>query len=124
MQHKLNEIYTNKAKGAFIRLRKRWIEEGEQNSAYFFNIEKYHGKVNAIQQLNINGTVTDDPKIIADYCSKLYGNLYKSKYCHHSTTLFLNSLNVTQIHHDDMKLRDESVTVQEVRYAIEHLKIN
>lgn len=80
--------------------------------------------MNAIQQLNIDSTVTDDPKIIADYCSKFYGNLYKSKYCQHSTTLFLNSLNVAQTNCDDMKLCDESVTVQEVRYVIEHLKIN
>lgn len=34
-QIKLNEMYLNKAKGAFLRSRKRWIEEGEQNSAYF-----------------------------------------------------------------------------------------
>lgn len=115
MRHKLNEIYTNKAKG--------WIE-GEQNSAYFFSLEKYHGKANAIQQVNIDGTGTDDRKIIADYCSKFYDNLYKSKYCQLSTTLFLNSLNVAQINRDDMKLCDESVTVQEVRYAIEHLRIN
>lgn len=34
-QIKLNEMYLNKAKGAFVRSRKRWIEEGEQNSVYF-----------------------------------------------------------------------------------------
>ena len=33
-QAKLNEIYLNKAKGAFVRSRKRWIEECEQNSTY------------------------------------------------------------------------------------------
>ena len=42
-QFKLNEIYSNKAKGAFIRSRKRWIEEGEKNSAYFFGLVRYHG---------------------------------------------------------------------------------
>lgn len=46
-QHKMNEIYTNKATGAFKRSRRRWIE-GAQNSAYFFNLEKHDGKVNAI----------------------------------------------------------------------------
>lgn len=76
-QHKMNEIYTNKATGAFTRSRRWWVE-GEQNSAYFFNRDKHHGKVNAIQQLNINGTVTDGLKMMADYCSKFCGNVYKS----------------------------------------------
>ncbi len=35
-QHILDEFYKQKAEGAFVRLRKRWMEEGEQNSSYFF----------------------------------------------------------------------------------------
>ena len=71
-----------KQKVPFIRSRKRWTEEGEQNSAYFFGLERYHGKFNSIQQLNINDTVTDNPKIIADFCSDFYKNVYNSKSCH------------------------------------------
>ena len=123
-QLKLNEIYSNKAKGAFIRSRKRWIEEGEQNSAYFFGLEKYQGKFNLIQQFNINDTVTDNPKSIAVFCSDFYRNVYKSKYCHQSTTTFLNSLIVTPISQDDRKFCDDPITVQEITFAIEHCKTN
>ncbi len=39
-QHILDEFYKQKAEGAFVRSRKRWMEEGEQNSSYFFRLEK------------------------------------------------------------------------------------
>lgn len=123
-QLKLNEMYSNKAKGAFIRSRKRWIEEGEQNSAYFFGLERYHGKSKLIQQLNINNTITDNPKSIAVFCAEFYRNLYKSKYCHQSTTAFLDSLFVNPISQDDRELCDVPITLQEVTFAIDHCKTN
>ncbi len=39
-QNKLDDIYRRKAEGAFARSRKKWLEEGEQNSSYFFLLEK------------------------------------------------------------------------------------
>lgn len=41
LQLQLDDLYTVKAKGAFIRSRARWIENGEKNSSYFFNLEKH-----------------------------------------------------------------------------------
>lgn len=40
LQLKLDNIYIYKAKGAFVRSRRKWLEEGEQNSSYFFQIRK------------------------------------------------------------------------------------
>lgn len=34
-QNALDEFYKQKPEGAFVRSRKRWIEEGEQNSSFF-----------------------------------------------------------------------------------------
>ncbi|XDV26393.1 hypothetical protein PO909_030123, partial [Leuciscus waleckii] len=82
-----------KAEGAFVRSRKRWLEEGEQNFAYFFRLERYRSKINSIYNLNINGVVTDDAKLISDFCSKFYSNLYSSKYNKEVTSHFLNSIN-------------------------------
>lgn len=120
---KLIEIYLHKAKGAFIRSRIKWIRAGEQNLAYFFNLERHHGKLNLIQQLNINGDLTDDPSRIADFCSSFYSELYKTKYCHQSATSFFNS-NATQITEDDKEICDGIITLQEVTFVIEHLKTN
>lgn len=41
-KRELESLYDYKAKGAMIRSKARWIEDGEKNSSYFFNLEKYH----------------------------------------------------------------------------------
>lgn len=62
-----------KAKSAFVRSRRRWLEEGKQNTAYFFQLERACGKSNSIQKLHVNNAITDDPpKTI--YCSTFYRN--------------------------------------------------
>ncbi len=40
LQEELNSLYLEKAKGAFVRSRAKWLEFGEKKSAYFFNLEK------------------------------------------------------------------------------------
>ena len=54
-----------------MRSRKKYLEEGEQNSAYFFRLEKYHYKIIYIYRLNVDGVIIDDTKLISDFCSKL-----------------------------------------------------
>ncbi len=66
LRSKLDDIYQRKAEGAFVRSRKRWLEEGEQNSAYFFKLEKHRSKINSIHQLNINGAASEDAKLISN----------------------------------------------------------
>lgn len=44
LQSKLDDLYTEKTKGAFICSRARWIEDAEKNSSYFFNLEKHNLK--------------------------------------------------------------------------------
>ena len=57
----LDELYLDLAKGAFIRSRAKWLEEGEKNSSYFFALEKRNGQRKALTSLNINGTKSNDP---------------------------------------------------------------
>ena len=40
LQSKLDEMYTYRAQGAYIRSRQKWLEEGECNTAYFFRLVK------------------------------------------------------------------------------------
>ncbi len=46
-QNKLDDIYRRKAEGAFARSRKKWFEEGEQNSSYFFRFNSF--RLNSVQ---------------------------------------------------------------------------
>jgi len=47
-QLKIDQMYKDLAKGAFIRSRAKWLEEGETNSSYFFALEKRNGRRCAI----------------------------------------------------------------------------
>lgn len=62
LQGKLNDIYKLNAQGAFVRSRRRWLEEGAQNSAHFFRLEKFQVKNCTIQKSNINGQIRTPAK--------------------------------------------------------------
>ena len=124
-QLKLDEIYRLKAEGAYVRSRKQWLEEGEQNTAYFFRLEKSRSKTNCIQKLHIDGTVTDDPQKVSNHCLMFYRNLYKSQYDENATKHFFGHLShLKSISPDQKDLCDRQVTLEEVRSAIQQLKLN
>ena len=64
LQNKLDNIciYRLKAEGAFIRSRKKLIEEGEHNLSCFFRLKKINSENNTIHKLKIDGVITDDQK--------------------------------------------------------------
>lgn len=54
LQLKLDQLYISKAKGAFICSMAKWLEEGEQNSSYFFfKLEKQRQSKNNITRLSL-----------------------------------------------------------------------
>lgn len=76
LQKELDCIYQEKARGAFVRSRRKWMEEGERNSKYFFNLEKRSAEINLIRKLKINSTVTEDLGMISEFVSKYYADIY------------------------------------------------
>lgn len=89
-QSKLDSIYKYKAEGSYVRSRSKWLEQGEQSSAYFFRMEKHNCRNLSIGSLQINGTLTDNSKEISSFCSNFYSELYKSNYCKDSAFLFFS----------------------------------
>jgi len=66
LQKKLDEIYLEKASGAFVRSRARWIEEGEKNTTYFYGLEKSRQSKKRICKLTKNDTVIEDTSQIQE----------------------------------------------------------
>ena len=52
VKEKLEHVYKIEAKGAGIRSRVRWMEEGEKNTKYFLGLEKNNIKKKEIRQIN------------------------------------------------------------------------
>ena len=78
----LEAIIEHRTKGAIIRSKSLWYNEGEKNTKYFLNLEKKHCKQGTITQLKVNNDREDfvysDKEILNEYVS-FYGNLYSSK---------------------------------------------
>ena len=49
----LEKIIEYRTKGAILRAKCRWYNEGETNSKYFLNLEKRHYKNGVISQLKL-----------------------------------------------------------------------
>ncbi len=76
----IDNLYINMAKGAFVRSRAKWLEQGEKNSSYFFALEKRNRKRNNIVSLKINDNITNNPSDISKYVYSFYSNIYKSNF--------------------------------------------
>ncbi len=125
LQNKLDELYRAKAKGAYVRSRRKWLEEGEQNSAYFFRLERFSAMNDSIDRLQTDDGVLDDPKEIAAFCSKFYNNLYTSRYSDNSAKFFFDSINQNKIiSFEDKEDCDGDISQSEILLAIKNLKNN
>lgn len=92
LKNQLDNIYVHKARGAFVRSRARWIEEGEKNSSYFFNLEKQRQSKKKISKLNINGVVTDNLEEINRATETFYSKLYSTRFSESSCKSFFDSI--------------------------------
>lgn len=54
LETKLDGLYKYKAKGAQIRSRAKWIDEGERNTSYFLRLENKHQSHNVINKVDNN----------------------------------------------------------------------
>ena len=67
-------------KGAILRSKSQWYNEGEKNTKYFLNLEKRHCKQGTTTQLKVNDNnfICTDKEILKE-CESFYQNLYSSK---------------------------------------------
>ena len=61
LRAELNKIMEYKTKGAIVRSRIRWHEEGEKNTKSFLNLEKRQHSKTHITKLKYDGREIDDP---------------------------------------------------------------
>ena len=79
-KNELESIMQYKPKGAIIRSKARWYNEGEKNSKYFLNLENRHCRRKTIMQIKAsNGSYVTNDLDILEECNCCYSTLYASK---------------------------------------------
>ena len=80
LQKEYEDIFSNKAKGAQIRSRTKWWEEGEKSSKYFFGLEKRNAKEKGWHKIyGEKGEVITGIAGIQKRQVEFYKGLYKSQ---------------------------------------------
>lgn len=122
LQSQLDDMYTTKANGAYVRSRARWIEKGEKSSTYFFGLEKQSKK--KINNLMINGITMEDQKLVQDEISLFYGNIYKSKLNKSDCDFLFEKIdeNIKKLDVEDKHILEEELTIIEIETALKQMK--
>ena len=82
IKHKLGFLHRYKIQGQRIRARMNWLRDGDIGSKYFFNIIRAKHKAKKIENIQIEGGKTNDPKAIKESFYSFYSKLFSSKYDH------------------------------------------
>ena len=70
------------ARGAQVRARSRWVEEGESSSGYFFRLEKKNGTDRNISALRASdGSLVADKDGLCDVFRSFYSDLFSAAPC-------------------------------------------
>ena len=116
----LNKIADYKTKGAIIRSRIRWHEEGERNTKYFLNLEKRrHSKTHITKLKDKDGKEITDPSEILLSQKEFYKNLYPSG--PHDATykdLFFEDPNLVKLDQLEQDKLEESLLLEECHNVV------
>ena len=127
IKEKLEKLYKYECKGAGIRSRVKWIEDGEKNTNYFLSLEKKKGENKLITQLKIREKkriVTEQQQILREV-KRFYEDLYKSN-CIDSKHIYdyIFSQVVTTLSQDEKQKCEGLMNLAECKKAVLSMKRN
>ena len=126
LKSEFEKIIELRTKGAILRSKIRWYNEGEKNTKHFLNLEKRHCKEGTISQLeqNANNFVTSDQEILAE-CQSFYMNLYAANVHAHpliDPSDFFRHKNDTILNEEEQKTSEGSLTAKECLAALKTME--
>ena len=126
MKQELDEHYLADAKGAQIRSRVKYIEEGERSTKFFLGLEKKRQKCNQITSLKIEENVYNSDEDLLKIAANFYDELYKSKkVSDHSIDEYLSNLNIENtLSQRESKSLDGRISYKECDKIVSKLKQN
>ena len=127
LKFKLNILNVNHSKGAQIRARAKWIEEGEKNSKYFLGLEKSRGLAKIISKLSLETgeQVTDQQQVhneICNYYRDLYSDNIKFPTQLSSFEKFSHDIDIPKLSEEDKDICEQQLTLEELGEALSKMK--
>ena len=121
LKTELRRIYEERADGAILRSKIRWIEQGEKPTKYFFNMERRNYNKKTITELTVAGgtTISNDDDILEEIRG-FYEDLYKTDLGEDSTLLFQGftenlGINLPKLSEDQRDLLEGKLMLEECR---------
>ena len=123
---RLQSIMHFKTKGAILRSKVRWYDEGERNTRYFYSLENRAQTKKTIDKLKVgdNAYIYNQFDILEEQ-KKFYESIYQSREGDERNSQganFLKAENVTPLSQDDQKLCDGPITDTECLNALKDFK--
>lgn len=118
-QKRIEALENERVKGAKIRSRCKWYEDGEKSSSYFLKLEKYRGETKLFSKIiKQDGSVSSDQNDIMETQVNFYEELYSSEECDQSMQdYFLNNIGKT-LKQDEAEVCEGPVTLKEANEAL------
>ena len=126
IKDELEDYVAEKVRGAMVRSRAQWIEEGERSSKYFFGLEKRNFNAKNIQCLQTSSgmTVSDTQQILAEI-KKFYIRLYSSGQKDNIPDFKeYDNLERPQLDSEEKEALDATITETEILNALKAFKNN
>ena len=125
-KEEIEKLIEDKTKGAILRSRAQWTEEGERPSKYFLNLEKRNSNNKTVSRLTLeNGVVVSKTEEILEAQKQFYNKLYTSSIDADTRPAFDNfvrNLNVPQLSEIQKGGLEGPVTEQEILQALKATK--
>ena len=117
-----NKLIEEKTKGAMIRSKATWCEEGERPTKYFLNLEKRNSNNKTISKLLLdNGSIITNTEDIINAQKEFYNKLYTTSLQDDTAENFENftrNLEIPALNNDQNIQLDQPISEQEVYNAL------
>ena len=118
-----------KLKGSILRSKSQWVEDGEQNSKFFLNLEKRNYSIKHIKKLIQGTNIITDPVAILKEQKRYYDTLYSSKQHHFENFIeiedyFLRNTAIPKLSNDERYFCDQKLQPRDYSTALKNLANN
>ena len=113
LRSELKKMYHEETQGLIIRSRAKWSEEGEKNTSYFFNLEKYNKTCKNIKKIIHNDKEVTNQAEILNAIAEYYRDMYKQDNCNVEETDIFEHPNIKKLNEQDQEKVQGEITLEE-----------